>query len=54
MQLSNLEEKFNLVSQLLAARPSADEALNKFKQLMDRPFPKKLKQYLNCRISAVV
>ena len=38
MQLNSVEEKFNLVSLLLAARPSADEALNRFKLLMDRDY----------------
>lgn len=38
MQLNDLEGKFNLVSQLLAARPTADEALSKFQQLMDKDY----------------
>lgn len=38
MQLNDLEGKFNLVSQLLAARPTADEALSRFQQLMDKDY----------------
>ena len=38
MQLDNLEGKFNLLSQLLAARPINDDALNKFQQLMDKDY----------------
>ena len=38
MQLNDLEGKFDLVSRLLAARPTADDALSKFQQLMDKDY----------------
>lgn len=38
MALKDLEEKFTLVSKLLAAKPNNDAALIKFKQLMDEDY----------------